>query len=137
MIYLSRIFDANLIPRRLVEDDKERDFSVEEFYQVMPHYLSSPQTHVFLILSADREVIGYLWHDLNILGGEAFINTLSIDKRYRNGGQVLKEIFDIFKGSFYKAGIKKVKILSSRARRFEQMGFKRAPQVYLELDLQE
>lgn len=138
----SRITDANLIPRVLVEDNKDRNYSVDKFYEMMGTLLLTPQglvncgEYLNLILDeVSKEIIGYVWFSLNFLEEEIFINTISVMKEHRQNGDILNKVFEELKKTFLSTKFKVVRTCSTRIEWHKKNGFVPSKNVLLEYDL--
>ena len=138
----SRVTDANLIPRVLVEDNKDRNYSVEKFYEMMSSLLVTPEglvncaEYLNLILDEkDKKIIGYVWFTLNFLEEEIYINTISVLKEYRKSGQILDEVFHELRKVFLSTQFKVVRTCSTRIEWHKKNGFVPSKNVLLEYDL--
>lgn len=138
----SRITDANLVPRILVEENKDRNYSVDKFYQMMNSTLVKPNGTIdnseFLNLILDEDdkvIIGYVWFSLNHLEEEIYINTISVMKEYRNAGEILNTVFHELKKAFLNTKFKVVRTCSTRIEWHKKNGFVPSKNVLLEYDL--
>jgi len=137
-----RIKDADLLPKRLVEDNKDRNYPVERFYQYMNTVLTdgqgnfNPLEYLNLIIEEEHnEIIGYLWYSINILDNEVFINTISVDKAHRKNGEVLNQVLEELKTALESTDFDSVKTLSSRSAWHKKNGLVQSKYVLLEYKL--
>lgn len=137
----SRIVDTNLIPTILVEDNKDRNYSVEKFYDMMNETLVTKDgfinqsEHLNLIIDEDRTIMGYVWFTLNLLEEEIYINTISVLKEYRKNGEILDEVFHRLRDVFLSTEFKVVRTCSTRIEWHKKNGFVQSKNVLLEYDL--
>jgi len=137
-----RIKDEKLLPKRLVENNKDRSYPVERFYQYMATVLTdgqgnfNPFEYLNLIIEEEHnEIIGYLWYSINILENEVFINTISVDKAHRKNGQVLNWVLQELETALENTDFDCVKTLSSRSAWHKNNGFDPSKYVLLEYKL--
>ncbi|MDB4726199.1 hypothetical protein OAF54_02090 [bacterium] len=130
------------MPRVLVEENKDRNYSVEKFYEMMGTLLLTPQglvncgEYLNLILDeVSKEIIGYVWFSLNFLEEEIFINTISVMKEHRQNGDILNKVFEELKKTFLSTKFKVVRTCSTRIEWHKKNGFVPSKNVLLEYDL--
>jgi len=139
---LIRIADASLLPKRLVEDNKDRNYPVERFYHYMTTVLTdgqgnfNPFEYLNLIIEEEHnEIIGYIWYSINVLENEVFINTISVDKAHRKNGEVLNWVLQELETALENTNFDYVKTLSSRSAWHKNNGFDESKYVLLEYKL--
>lgn len=141
-----RIFSGDLIPKILVEDNKDRNYSVEDFFSMIDSYLVSingkpnDTEQLYLIVDdVENIIVGYLWYSINMLEKEIYLNTISILKERRDTGKVLDWAFEELQKAFKKinGGLKCVRTCSTRQEWHKKRGFVPSKNVLLEYDLTE
>lgn len=137
-----RVTTGDLIPKILVEDNKDRDYTVEEFYNlvipslVCPNGKANDLEQISVIVDdLENVIIGYVWFSINILEKEIFLNTISVCKERRDGGAVLNWAFSSLKESFLKSNLKFVRTCSRTQAWHKKNGFVESKNVLLEYDL--
>ena len=137
---LVRIANAHLVPKRLVEDNKDRVYPVERFYNYLDAVLISgndlnPFEFLYLILNEENEVIGFVWYSINALENDIFINTISVDRNHRENGKVLNWVYLQLKRHFTESGYRTVSTISSRKEWHKKNGFEESKNILLEYRL--
>ena len=136
-----RVFSPVHIPKYLVEQVRDRDYSVEDFYKYQElHCLVqkkdgptlNPFNHLYVLADQENIVQGYLWFCIDSLSKDVLINTFSIDKAYWNQGKAVKKVSEHVKELLKKLKLKKVYWLTNYPKHSERYGFKRAKSVLME-----
>src|SRR5690606_28201498 len=111
-----RAFSPDVIPRYLVEQVRDRDYTVEEFYkfQTVNCLLQGkdgptldPFNHLYVLVNLDNLVKGFLWFVIDPLTKDLVVNTFSMDKEYWNKGKAMKKASEFVKEILKKFNIKK------------------------------
>jgi len=129
---LERCVNASFVPRRLLEQLPDEQFSPDNFYSFMDIALQSPNQLLFILLSDTNEIIGFLWCEINMLEKILFVNILSVNKELWHVGNTVKFTVDFLKELFDKLELHKVLWISDRPALFEKMGFLRSKNILLE-----
>jgi hypothetical protein len=130
-----RSFSADIIPRYLIEQIKDKDFSVEDFYKYQnlnclidgskgPSL--NPFNHLYILVNKENVVKGFLWALIDPLSKDMIVNTFSMDNEYWYGGKSMKKAIDHVKEIIKKLNIKKVYWLTNYPKQSERYGFKRS-----------
>lgn len=137
-----RIFSGDLIPKQLVEDNKDRNYSVEDFYNMLTTLLvdqngAANNTDQIYVIVDDIEniIIGYIWYTVNPLEKEIYLNTISVSKNRRQSGVVLDWVFKELRKRFKEDGFLVARTCSTRQEWHKRNGFVPSKNVLLELDL--
>ncbi len=136
-----RVLSPVHIPHYLVEQVRDRDYSVEHFFKY--HELNclingkdgmtlNPFNHLYVLADEKNIVKGYLWFIIDVLSKNIFINTFSMDKEYWGKGQAVKRLCDHMKEVIKKLKIKKVTWITNYPKHSERHGFKRSRSVLME-----
>ena len=96
---------ANIIPRYLVEQITDRQYTIEDFYSIGNVLQADPLQQVYVLLNDDRLVKGFLWFHVIPFTRSIFVNAFSVDPEYRDGEggplryavELLKSIYDRLK----------------------------------------
>lgn len=136
-----RIIDPSHIPRHLVEQVRDRDFSVEKFYdyqrlvcveQVNGAWNANPLNLLFVIVDPDNKVQGFMWAVVDPLYNALCINTFSMEPKYWHGGRAAKLLarkgHEIMEG----AKLSKCYLITNFPKHSERYGFKRSKSVLME-----
>lgn len=124
----------SLIPRHLIEQVKGRAFSVDDFYKYAQECVDSenPYSLIYALINPDKEIVGYLWMDLNPLDNSMFVNTFSIDKIYWKKGEAMKKAVEFVKLIANRMKVKTTIWMTTNAKFYERLGFKRCKDVAME-----
>jgi len=125
------ISDFKLIPKYLVEQIKDRPYSVEMFYSREEH---DPTQQLWVLLSPGNVIKGFVWLTIVLMTQGIFVNSYSVDKEYcGDGGPVsyCKELLlDIYKKLNLAGGIK---FSTTAPEHYEEYGIKRAKYIIMEI----
>lgn len=136
-----RLFSPVHIPRCLVEQVRDKDYSVDDFfkYQEINCLMQSkegmtlnPFNHLYALVDPENCVKGFLWFVIDSLSKEMIINTFSVDKSYWGKGAAVQRLADHVKKIMKKLKIKKVYWLTNYPKHSERHGFKRSRSVLME-----
>jgi len=136
-----RAFSPDLIPKYLVEQVRDRDYEVEDFYkyqqlnclvQGKEGSQLNPFNHLYVLANEDNVVKGFLWFVIDPLSKDVIINTFSMDKSYWMKGGAVRKLADHVKDLQKKLKLKKVYWLTNYPRHSERHGFKRSRSVLME-----
>lgn len=136
-----RAFSPIYIPKYLVEQIRDRQYSVDDFYKY--HEINclmesgkgptlNPFHHLYVLVDEDNVVKGFLWFVIDALSKHVIINTFSMDKAYWGKGQAVKRLSDHVKEIINKLKLKKVFWLTRYPKHSERHGFKRAKDILME-----
>lgn len=102
------------IPRYLVDQIKNKDFSTDGFYA---YNKATKNPFKWLILiKQDDDVIGFCWGILELLTKAIFINNISLDKRFQNKG-IMKMCLGEIDRAAKKIGVNKITSIGNRSSR--------------------
>ena len=137
-----RIFTPSHIPKYLVEQVRDRDFSVEDFYKyhevncTIPskdgNVKLNPFSHLYVLANTENEVKGMLWFGVDPLSKDIIIQTFSMDKEYWNKGIAVKKLSDHIKEIRKKANLNKIYWVTNYPKHSERNGFTRSKNVLME-----
>lgn len=126
-----RITNADMfwmIPRKLFDDIKDKNYDVEMLYKMAGQYLS-PTSFMFLLIDEHSKIKGFLWFYLNLLNKKAQVNILTIDPDYQ-GSKAIQKTAEFIK-SLDKALT--IEIMTSRPKAFEKAGFVKSKTLIMEI----
>lgn len=138
-----RAFSPDVIPIYLVEQIKDRDFEVEDFYKFQSlncqiqsdkGLMLNPFNHLYALANKENKVVGFLWAVIEPLGKDLIVNTYSVDKDYWNGSQCMKKAIDHVKELLKKLQLRKVFWITNYPKHSERYGFKRSRCVMMEYE---
>lgn len=135
-----RLISPDVIPKYLVDQVKNREFEIEDFYkfQQMNCLLPSekgitvnPLNHLYSLVNDENIVMGFLWFTVDPLCKNIFINTYSVDNELW-GGKAVGMAADHVKKIMKEANITKAFWITRYPRHSERHGFKKAREAIME-----
>lgn len=141
-----RIFDPVHIPVELVQQVRDRKFSVEKFYEYQSIVCVSKTEHglvvnplnlLFVIANEKTKVVGFLWAVVSPLSQDLVINTFSMNKDYWGKGDAVTLVTNKCKEIMKEANLSRVYWITNYPKHSERYGFKRAKGVLMEFNLGE
>lgn len=139
---LVRIVDASLVPVELIEQIKNRTYTVQEFYDYQQKLCViydetgpriNPISHLYVLVDKDNKIKGVLWITLD--GQECTVELFSIERSYWNKGKSIDFIHNKIIEIVIPLGIKKLRIFTPNPGAYEKIGFRRAKHVIMEREL--
>lgn len=136
-----RIFTPIHIPKYLVEQVRDRDFSVEDFYKYQESSCLTksndeprlnPLNHLYILVNDENLTKGFLWFVIDPLSKNVFVNTFSVDKEYWNKGFAVRKLSEFMKEFLIKSKLKKVYWITNYPKHSEHYDFKRSKSVLME-----
>lgn len=136
-----RVFTPSHIPKYLVEQVRDRDFTVEDFYAYHEAYCQiptsdgiklNPFSHLYVLANEENTVKGMLWFCVDPLTKDIIIQTFSMDKEYWNKGLAVKKLAAHMKGIKKKGQLNKIYWVTNYPKHSERNGFKRSKNVLME-----
>jgi N-acetylglutamate synthase-like GNAT family acetyltransferase len=126
--------NVRLIPKELIENVKGRTFSPEQFlkYQEEQIRYENPGNLLFLLISPNKNIEGYLWAEISQLDGTMFINTFSISKDYWFKGKAIPKVIEHLRPIQNKLKCSRVFWITTNDKFFTKHGFKRSKNVLME-----
>lgn len=134
--YFETCKDPRIIPRELLLQNKERDYTEDFFYQNAMINRDNPLFVLQVLKKVDDpvgRVYGYIWMDFDPSCNALFVHSFSVKKDLWGKGKTLKVLQKHLQSCKEKIGCK-VRWLSSRPRLFEKMGFKKTKTVMFEVE---
>ena len=137
-----RIFTPMHIPKYLVEQVRDRDFTVDEFYRYQEiNCLSdgklNPLNHLYVLADPDHFIKGFLWFTVDPLTKDIIIQTYSVDKEYWGKGRAVAKLASHIKEIRKKARLKKIYWITNYPKHSERNGFRRSKSVLMEYNEEE
>jgi len=140
-----RIFTPDHIPKYLIEQVRDRDYSVDEFFRY--HQINSmvqtedgiklnPFSHLYVLANKNNEVKGMLWFSVDPLSKDILIQTFSVDKEYWYKGEAVKKLAEHIKEIREKAKLNKIYWITNYEKHSMRYGFKRSKSILMEYDPQ-
>lgn len=141
-----RIFTPVHIPKYLIEQLKNRDYEVDDWYKYMEIVCIqdtpngpqlNPLTLLYVVVDEGNKVIGMLWCDVGVLSKTLVIQLFSIDNAYWHKGQAAMMVADKVKEIGKECKMKKVVWVTRGPKHSEYYGFKKSKESIMEYDLEE
>jgi ribosomal protein S18 acetylase RimI-like enzyme len=126
------ITDFHLIPPRLLEQVKPKNFDTEMIYAFSQHITSSPFNILGVFVDKDKIIRGFLWASINPLDKRLHAYILSVDPEYQNKG-VGEEATNILKKLKEKYDLVCIEVKTTRPKALEKLGYKRSKQIVMEV----
>jgi len=138
-----RVFTPDHVPHYLVEQIRDRDYSVEEFYKY--HQINcmtqgekgivlNPFNHLYVLADKVNQVKGVLWFNVDPLAKDILIQVFSMDKDYWGRGQAVKKLAEHIKQIRIKANLNKIYWITNYPKHSMRYGFKPSKSVLMEYD---
>lgn len=138
-----RVFTPDHVPHYLVEQVRDRDYSVEEFFKY--HQINcmmqgeegiklNPFNHLYVLADNENQVKGVLWFNVDPLSKDILIQTFSMDKEYWGRGQAVKKLAEFIKQIRIKANLNKIYWITNYPKHSMRYGFKPSKSVLMEYD---
>ncbi len=136
-----RIIDPYLIPEYLVEQIKERMFTVEKFYKYQEMICSqqqngitviNPMNLLFVLADKEMKIKGFFWGVVDALANALVINTFSMDKEYWGEGKAVRLLQEKAREIKDGAQLDKVYWVTRCPKHSEKYGFKRSKHQLME-----
>ena len=129
------------IPRYLVDQVKDRDFSVDRFYKYQEEaciikegnsFRINPLNHLWALVNQENEVKGFVWFTIDVLSENICIHTYSIDPDFWFQNKAVGKLADFIKGYMKEAQMKRVFWISKYPKHQQKYGFKPSKHVLME-----
>ena len=137
-----RVFTPSHIPTYLVEQVRDRDYSVEDFYKY--HEINcmvpttdggkklNPFSHLYVLADKSNQVKGMLWFCVDPLTKDVIVQTFSMDKEYWGKGLAVKKVANFMKEFIRKGNLHKIYWITNYPKHSERNGFKRSKNILME-----
>jgi len=138
-----RVFTPDHLPHYLIEQVRDRDYSVEEFfkYQQLNCMIQgengitlNPFNHLYVLADKENQVKGVLWFGVDPLSKDILIQTFSMDKEYWGKGEAVKKLADHIKQIRIKGKLNKIYWITNYPKHSMRHGFKPSKSVLMEYD---
>lgn len=138
-----RVFTPDHVPHYLIEQVRDRDYSVEEFFKY--HQINcmiqgengiklNPFNHLYVLADKENQVKGVLWFNVDPLSKDILVQTFSMDKEYWGRGQAVKKLAEHIKQIRIKANLNKIYWITNYPKHSIRYGFKPSKSVLMEYD---
>ena len=140
--------NTDLIPRYLIDQAKDKDFTTERFYAIAPLLVANRFNIVGLFVDNNKNVKGFLWVTINILSEQLYVSVISIDKEYQNcNGDALGHVFNVIRDlpnnilinqmiKHAEINLKKtIQLVTKRPKAYEKRQWRRAIATIMEKEI--
>ena len=136
-----RVFTPDHLPHYLVEQVRDRDYTIEDFYkyhqincmtQTAEGIKLNPFSHLYVLADKENQVKGMLWFSVDPLSKDILIQTFSMDKEYWGKGQAVKKLSDHIKEIRKKAKLNKIYWVTNYPKHSMRYGFKPSKSILME-----
>lgn len=136
-----RVFTPMHIPKYLVEQVRDRDYTSDEFYRyqeinclrnTQDGPTLNPFSHLYVLADPDNLTKGFLWLTVDPLTKDIAIQTYSIDKEYWLKSKSVEKLATFVKFIKNKAKLNKIYWITNYPKHSERYGFKRSKSVLME-----
>ena len=138
-----RVFTPDHLPHYLIEQVRDRDYTVEDFYKY--HQINcmtqteegiklNPFSHLYVLADKENQVKGMLWFSVDPLSKDILIQTFSMDKEYWGKGQAVKKLAEHIKEIRKKAKLNKIYWVTNYPKHSMRHGFKPSKSILMECD---
>ena len=141
-----RVFTPMHIPPYLVEQVKQRDYSVEDFFTYQENICAknttdgltlNPFSHLYVLANAQNLTKGFLWFSVDPLTKDIVIQTYSIDKEYWKDGGAVEKICKFIKEIRSKGNLNKIYWVTAYPKHSIKHGFKASKSILMEYSKEE
>lgn len=138
-----RVFTPDHIPKHLVEQVRDRDYTVEDFYKyhhgtcliwVEGGEKRNPLSHLYVLVDDDNLVQGFLWFSIVPLTQDLVIQTYSVEKDYWGAGAAVNKLAEHIKAIRREGKLNKIYWINKWPKHSEKYGFKKSKAVLMEYD---
>lgn len=141
-----RIFTVEHLPHYLIEQVRNRNYSIEDFFKY--HQLNlliqnengitlNPFNHLYVLVDPENLVKGFLWFTVDPLTKDIFIQTYSVDKEYWGRGYAVRKLTSHIKEILKKACLNKVFWANPYPKHSMRYGFRHSKNILMEYDPKE
>ena len=136
-----RVFTSSHVPHYLIEQVRDRDYSVEEFFKYQQincmvqreeGVALNPFNHLYVLADKENQVKGMLWFNVDPLSKDILIQIFSMDKEYWGRGEAVKRLADHIKQIRIKGNLNKIYWITNYPKHAERYGFKRSKSILFE-----
>lgn len=124
----------NRIPPKLFQQVKNMDLDIEMLYRLLPGYITSPLSLIYLMVDMENHPQGILWCGLNPTSPNLHVHICSVDPEYQNNGvgeMVNKKLHEIHT----ELGLSgKITAYTSRPKAMAKQGWTQTRTVMMELN---
>jgi len=136
-----RVFTPIHIPKELIEQVRDREYSVEDWYKYQETICTrktdegmqlNPLSLLYVIADGGNKVVGMLWCEIDPLAKDLVVQTFSMDKKYWCRGRAVGLLADKAKQIARECKLKTIVWFTNYPKHSERYGFKRSKSVLME-----
>lgn len=134
-----RSLNPSFIPKYLVEQVRDRDYTVEDFFKYQEAICVrndgqtvNPLSHLYVLADKNNIIKGFMWFTIDALSKDLCIQTYSVDKEYWFQGKAMIKAADLVKKVRKEAGLNKIYWITNYVKHSERYGFKKSDSVLME-----
>ncbi len=126
--------NVRFIPKEMIESVKGRLFTPEQFYKYQEEQIKheNPYNMLYMLVTKDKAIQGYLWAEISAMDGSMFINTFSISKQHWHKGRAMPKVIEFLEFLKNKHKCPRVFWITTNDKFFVKHGFKRSKNVLME-----
>lgn len=113
----------NLIPYKLIENVKGREFTPEEFYAYQNEQISNPYNLLYALIDEESLIQGFIWVIQERMPKVLFVNTFSISKEYWNKGKAMPKVSEFLTRLMKEHNVTKIGWSTVNEKFFRKHGF--------------
>jgi hypothetical protein len=136
-----RVFTPIHIPKYLVEQVRDRDYTVEDFYRYQENSCVrmtgegptlNPLNHLYVLADEENLTKGFVWFTVDPLSKDICLHTYSIDKEYWNKGKAVSKVAEFILDIKRKGQLNKVYWVTNYPKHSQRYGFRPSKSVLME-----
>ena len=136
-----RIFTPDHIPKYLVDQIRDKEFTTEKFYeyqkiccirQTKDGPIINPMNFLYVIANEDKITKGFLWGQADPLTNDFVVQTYSIDKEYWGNGNAVRLLVTKVQEIIDECKMNKVFWITNFPKHAQRYGFKRSKSILFE-----
>lgn len=136
-----RVFTPVHIPKYLVEQIRNRDYTIDDFYKYQEKScirLTSegptlnPLNHLYVLADNENLTKGFVWFTIDPLSKDICLHTYSIDKDYWHKGKAVSKVAKFIVDIKRKGQLNKVYWITNYPKHSQRYGFRQSKSVLME-----
>ena len=136
-----RVFTPVHIPKYLVEQVRNRDYTIDDFYKYQEQSCIrmtkegptlNPLNHLYVLANDENLTKGFVWFTIDPLTKDLVVNTYSIDKEYWGKGKAVSKLATFIKDIRRKGQLNKVYWITNYPKHSQRYGFRPSKSVLME-----
>lgn len=124
-----QIRDILLVPKYLLEQVKDVNWTPEEIYGMWPSLVDDPTNLLFVVVDGEHQIKGVIWANVSLIGRFLFVNVVSLDRSLQGKGIFKNLIMPYLRELRDKLKLNQLLGISSRPKALEKCGCKVVKQV--------